>query len=123
VEDGRLAERSYADIARNAELTTGMTIKDRRLFRAVFDVDGERLVAEVGAVTELNGEIVFAIFESDAYLVCTTNRGALRSEPLVMDPASTLAVEEFVPQRGSRPDNVATLAENDRSAHLPTLGQ
>jgi hypothetical protein len=43
----------------------------------------------------MNGEIVVAILESNAYLVCTPNRGVLRDVPMMVGKHEGTWVEDF----------------------------
>jgi hypothetical protein len=89
------SEQSYADIIRSAEGNTGQKVRQRRILRIEFEHEGSQHTAQVGQSADFNGEMVFAILEADAYLICTTNRGTLRGAPVIVDRESVQVVEEF----------------------------
>jgi hypothetical protein len=57
--------------------------------------EGRALQARVGEVDEIQGEMVYVIFESQAYLVCTPNRGLLRDMPILVGKNEVHHVVEF----------------------------
>jgi hypothetical protein len=80
-----------------AATTTGWTITDRRIFRIAFRHNGKDLVDEVGKPDPSNGEVVVAILESNAFLVCTRNRGASLGMPLLVGHDDAYSVAYFEP--------------------------
>ncbi len=94
--DPELAEQTYTAIKIFAEEQT-WPISDRRIFRIEYKhfvrtragvrVEWE---AEVGKVFEEIGEPCIAIFESNSFLVCTPNRGAIRGIPVMVGQPHTI---------------------------------
>lgn len=59
-------------------------LREKKIYSIIFQHKGETLVDMVGQISKSNNEPVFAILETkEFYLVCTTNRGVLRGEPML----------------------------------------
>ena len=89
------AEEIYAAIKMFAAQTLGWKISGRRIYSIEYFHNGKDGLAEVGAITNVNGEEVMAILESNAFLVCTLNRGVRRGEPILVGIDEVSEVEEF----------------------------
>jgi allophanate hydrolase subunit 1 len=89
------AEQIYEATKKFAEHTLGWEISERRIFRIEYWHNGKEHVAEVGAITNVNGEEVMVILKSNAFLVCTPNRGVLRGEPILVGTDEVRLVEDF----------------------------
>jgi hypothetical protein len=84
VKDDTKAEEVYEAIRKFAVETTGWDVTDRRIFSIHYRHEGKEYHAEVGKPETRGGEVVEAILESNAYLVCTANRGVLRGMPILV---------------------------------------
>ena len=69
-------------------------VGDRRIFRLTYRHNGYRYKAVVGQIEPRVGEIVLAIFESAAYLVCTENF-ALNGGPMLVGKEDVIRVQSF----------------------------
>jgi hypothetical protein len=93
--DAAKAEERYEAIKKFASNTMKWEITDRRIFRLTFKEEGKECQAQVGKQDPITGEIIVAILESNAYLVCTPNRFLRRGEPLMVGREEARWVEEF----------------------------
>ena len=61
--------------------------------------DGNIYLAEVGKLEKRNnmpnGELVFVILKSVAYLVCTTNRGIMSGDPILIGMNDVIKIKYF----------------------------
>ena len=76
------AEEIWQATKKSCGEQTGWQVTDRRIFRIEYTHNGKDYVAEVGQIAPEQGETVLVILESNAFLVCTTNRGVLRGKPM-----------------------------------------
>lgn len=87
-----------------AEETTGWQVKDTDIKKITVSIFSEhikkRIVAGICVGDELNTNVscvypepILAIFESNAYLVITPNRGGLRGMPYLFGNEEVLSVE------------------------------
>jgi len=65
----------YTAIRHFAMETLAWEFSDRRVFSVRYRHNGVEALAQVGE-HDIDGEVILAIFESVAYVVCTPNRGA-----------------------------------------------
>jgi len=93
--DHQQAEEVYASIKKFATTTLGWPVVDRRIFRIKYEHKGRIFHAQVGQPDPNVGEVVIAILESQAYLVCTANRGALRGVPILVGKNEVIEIEDF----------------------------
>lgn len=93
-DDGE-AEETFQAIRKFAKMTLGWETSDRKIFRLKYKHDGKDYYAEVGKTDQDTGEIIIAILESNAYLICTPNRGVLRGMPLLVGKESAYSIEDF----------------------------
>src|SRR5258708_27276028 len=70
-------------------------LSDRRIYRLQYRYGKKTNDSVVGQPDPINGETVFAIFEGNAYVICTTSRGTLRGEPILVGKDEEIAVEDF----------------------------
>ncbi len=89
-----LAEHTYEAIKLFVKDNLRCNISDRRIFRIEY-FNGKDHEAEVGKVTDVNGEEVIAILESFVYLVCTPNRGVLRGMPILVGTNEVFSISDF----------------------------
>ena len=91
------AEDVWRATVKCAKENTGWDIVDRRIYRIeYFDIEDRKShVDEVGKPHWINGERVLVILESNAYLVCTGNRGVLRGQPILVGKQEVSSVTEF----------------------------
>jgi hypothetical protein len=80
-----------------AKENLGWEIGSRRIFRVTGTHDGKSIDCQVGKIEPYGGETVIAIFESNAFLVCTANRGVLRGEPILVGVQEVVSVTDFDP--------------------------
>jgi len=80
-------------IKQHCEDYTQTAIQDTKIYSLVYFNDGNTYSVKVGEEHPENGEIVQTIFESDAYLTCTHNRGVKAGEPIMVGNVS--GIEEF----------------------------
>ncbi len=95
VDDEELAEKTYQGIVSFAKETMGWDIGSRRIFRIAYHHGGKDRVAEVGKRETPQGEVVLAILESNAYLVCTPSRGVIRGMPFLVGTKEAYNVIDF----------------------------
>jgi len=89
------AEEIWAATRAFAEDNLGWAISEKRIFRITGVHDGKSIDCEVGKVEPYEGNVVIAILRSNAYLVCTANRGVLRGEPILVGHEEVGSVTEF----------------------------
>ncbi|HQU85346.1 MAG TPA: hypothetical protein PKY59_19555 [Pyrinomonadaceae bacterium] len=75
---------------------------EKRIFRLIYEKDGQNYEAEVGKTTTVNQEVVQMIFQlknADSYLICTPTRGCdFRHFPIITgnsDHSEILEIIEF----------------------------
>jgi hypothetical protein len=60
-------------------------VNERRIYSVTYTHDGTKYHDVVGQVSRLVGEEVLAIFDAgNVFVVCTTNRGVLRGNPVMV---------------------------------------
>jgi hypothetical protein len=91
------AEDIWEGTVKFAKQNLGWNIADRRIFRIEYSHEGKSYIAEVGQSSQVNRELVLVILESNAYLICTGNRGVLRGEPILVGKGEVRSVTEFEP--------------------------
>lgn len=91
------AEEVWEATRKFAKENLGWEIASRRIFQVTGTHEGKSILCEVGKVEPYGGETVVAIFESNAYLVCTANRGVMRGEPALVGTEEVDSVIEFDP--------------------------
>jgi hypothetical protein len=89
------AEELYEATKKHAVKTMGWGIREKRIRSITFRVQGKALSAVVGRTPSVNSEVVCAILDSNAYLVCTPNRGYLRGTPMIIGKDEVYGVELF----------------------------
>jgi hypothetical protein len=89
------AARLYEAIKAFAKDTLQWPISDRKIFRIEYVHGGKTEQAEVGKRSDVNQEEVLAILESNAFLVCTPNRGVLRGDPILVGTGEVRVIEDF----------------------------
>jgi len=94
-DDERLAEKTYQAIISFAKDTMRWDVKNRKIFKISYSHNGKNHIAEVGRITDTNGEPVIAILESNAYLICTPNRGVQRGMPILVGQEEAFSVIDF----------------------------
>lgn len=94
-EDEKEASSVYDAIVKFAKETTGWEIGPERIFAIDYVHNGKRYYAEVGKVEQCTGDLVLAILKSNAYLVCTVNRGGLRGLPILVGHEEVRSVKYF----------------------------
>ena len=95
VDDPELAEKTYQSIVQFVPSTLGWDVTDRRILRITYRHHSESYEAEVGKINPTNNELVIAILDSNAYLICTPTRGVLQGIPMLVGKEETYSVEEF----------------------------
>jgi hypothetical protein len=93
--DRTKAEELYNLIREIAKDATGWEIADHRIFSLDLYDKGRPCHLEVGKPAPMNGELVIAIFDSNAFLVCTRNRGVAKGEPIMLGKHEPFSVQEF----------------------------
>ena len=94
VDNEEKAEELYLATKKFATQTC-WPVTDRRIQSIRFKDKGRPVLAMVGEVEPITGETVVAILESNAYLVCTPNRGVLRGQPILVGKAEVVSVIDF----------------------------
>ncbi|MBZ5736926.1 hypothetical protein [Nocardioides mangrovi] len=89
------AEHVWAATRVFARDQLGWEVTDRRIFQINYHHEGKPYVAEVGEPDPRTGETVLAILESNAFLVCTRNRGVVRGEPILIGPEEVRTITDF----------------------------
>ncbi len=90
-----LAEKLYQSVKLFAKDTLRWVITDRRIFSIEYTHAGKYHKAVVGLINDTNNEEIVAILESNAYLICTPNRGVLRSMPILVGQEEIRHIEDF----------------------------
>jgi len=93
--DPEKAEELYQAIKQFAAEVKGCAIGGRRVRSITFRDGGYIVQALVGRPEPCKGGIVIAILESESYLVCTPDRGALKGEPLMVGKHEVTDSEDF----------------------------
>lgn len=94
------AERRLAEIIKHCEERTGLKVGKTRIYRLEFIHNRERSVGEVGEPLYYGngvGRTVIAILDADPFLVCTSNRGAVKGNPYRIDRRDVRLVVPFDP--------------------------
>lgn len=94
-EDAKQAESVYSSIKKFAKKNTGWDVKPDRIYSIKYKHDGKEYYAKVGEHETLTKDLVFAILLSNTYLVCTTIRGALKGEPILVGINEVIDIEYF----------------------------
>lgn len=89
------AEKVWEATRTFAQENLGWEVGEKRIFRITGVHDGKAIDCEVGKAEPYEGNTVIAILESNAYLVCTPNRGVLRGEPILVGRQEVDSVIEF----------------------------
>jgi len=84
----------YKAIRKFAAQTLGWAISDWRILSVRYRHNGSECLAQVGE-HDIDGEIVLAILDSVAYVVCTPNRGGFRGDPILVGKSDTSDVVYF----------------------------
>lgn len=86
----------YYDAIRNFATTSlGWNVTNRRIYRIVYRHGGQPYTAEVGKLADRLNEKIYAILESNAYLVCTLNRGVFHDMPILVGQNEIVSVDDF----------------------------
>ena len=86
----------YDSIIKYAKKTLEWDIDEKAKIREIEYMHNEKIHrAEVGKNNKLNGEEVIAILKSNAYLVCTPNRGVIRGLPILVGEKEIKHIEYF----------------------------
>lgn len=93
--DEKNAEDIWNATKKFAEQNLGWPVTNRRIFSLTYEHEGKVYHSEVGKPDQRIGELVIAILESDTYLVCTSNRGVLRGEPILVGKEEVRDIEDF----------------------------
>jgi hypothetical protein len=93
--DAAQAEDVYRGIVQFAKLTTSWQTTARRIFGIRYRHDGREYYSEVGKEDPRVHELVIAILESEAYLICTFNRGVKRGEPVLVGKKEIVSITDF----------------------------
>lgn len=119
--DEKQAEQVWESCRKFAEETTGWQVdRDQRIFCLAFTHNGEDYYAEVGEPEPLTGEPVIAILASNAYLICTPNRGVLKGMPVLVGYPSTFGIVPFCDYKGSPSINYLQAKEPRRKGKRAT---
>jgi len=91
------AERDsvYNGIFKFAQETTWKDIIEKKIFAIDYKHEGKDYHAEVGKIEDVEDEEVIAILESEAYLVCTKNRGVVRGMPMLVGKDEIKSISLF----------------------------
>ena len=89
------AQQIWEATKKFAEETMGWKVSDRRIFSIAYRHDGKDSYVEVGKPDPDIQEPVLVILESNAYLVCTPNRGVLRGMPLLVGKEEAREIRDF----------------------------
>lgn len=93
--DDTQAEEVWESIKKFAEKNLEWDVSDRRIFSITYQKHGKDYYVEVGKPDPRNGELVIAILKSNTYLVCTPNRGVLRSIPILVGGSELTEITDF----------------------------
>ncbi|WP_144219303.1 MULTISPECIES: DUF2971 domain-containing protein [Flavobacterium] len=78
-------------------------LKDRKIYSITFSHNGKQITDTVDTVSSTNGEVIFAILETDSmFLVCTPKRGITGGEPMLTGKHS---VTEIIPFDNLKPNS------------------
>jgi hypothetical protein len=91
------AEKVWQATRTFAKENLGWDIGQRRIFRVTWIHEGKAIDCKVGEREPYGGETVVAILESNAFLVCTANRGVLRGEPILVGRQEVSSIIDFDP--------------------------
>lgn len=89
------AEEVYGAIRLFETGKSGWEILPDRIFRIRWSHDGKDYETEVGKPEPYEGAMTVAILRSNAYLVCTPNRGVIRGDPILVGLSEIRDVELF----------------------------
>ena len=100
-----VTEKMREDIRKFAEKTTGWTVSNRRIkaiwvhphpsHHKIYNVKIEIGKYLDSRMSDTPNEEVMAIFESNAFLVCTPNRGVLQGMPYLYGKEEVYELEEI----------------------------
>ena len=93
--DDAISEEVRGSVVAFARKTLGWEVTGRRIRRLGYRHNGQDHVAEVGELDPIENEAVILILESNAFLVCTANRGIVRGMPCLVGKDEAYQVEEF----------------------------
>lgn len=93
-ESDEQAISDYKSIKEFAEKQT-WSILDNKIYKIKYRHNGKIYHAQVGEKSDFIQDLVLAIFESNAYLICTTNRGGIRGEPILVGKSDIISIECF----------------------------
>lgn len=85
----------YEQIKKFAIKNTTFPITERKIYHIEYEHDGIEYSVSVGQMHPNNWEPIFAIFEANAFLVCTANRGVFIGEPILVGTTNISKIEEF----------------------------
>jgi hypothetical protein len=89
------AEKIYEASRTHCEQLTGWPTTKRSIYSVRYRHNGHEHLAQVGDWDNTDG-LVICIFEtSQAFLVCTPNRGVLRGEPILVGRSDVSDIEDF----------------------------
>ena len=89
------AQNIYEATKKFAKETSLWNITDRKIYSIRYVHEGKEYVAKVGQIEPRTKEHVIAILESNAFLVCTTHRGVLGGEPMLVGHEEIRSIEDF----------------------------
>jgi hypothetical protein len=89
------AEEVYTGIKKFAKENLAWNIQDDRIYSLSYRYNGQKYFARVSEVETLTHDFVVAILKSNAYLICTKNRGVLRGEPILVGYQDAISIEYF----------------------------
>ncbi len=85
----------YQTIKKTVGKNMGWKIGDRKIYSIKYRLKGKEYRAEVGKYDAASKEDVIVILESNAYLVCTPNRGILHGAPFLVAKEQVLDIVDF----------------------------
>ena len=94
-EDQVKSAEVWESVQRFAEQTLGWAVSSRKIYKLDYIHDQKTRLDRVGSLASGNREEVIAILESNAYLVCTANRGVLRGMPMLVGTDEVIRAEDF----------------------------
>jgi hypothetical protein len=83
------------EATRTAAQARGRRVDPRRVYSVTYEHNGRVRQAKVGERDPSTFEPVLVILEADGYLICTTNHGVLRGQPVHVPRCEALEVEYF----------------------------
>ena len=95
--DNQKAQEVFEGIKKFAQETTGWQITNRKIFKIQYYHNNREYIVEVGKLDKITKEIVMVILESNAFLLCTPNRGVLRGSPIYIGTNEVDSIEDFEP--------------------------